>query len=440
MRLATFVATVGAVFVGACGARSGLEVELDSRFDGGVRVRSDCPAAVDLAAPAPVPGYCPTHANRSAFEAPHVAPETRWTLDLPGHPDFSSQLIVGRGARLYTVIDLSPDDGVFVPTLLVAIDDRAAEGVIAWTVEFDGSVSAPLLLADATLLVSARTADGSPEAVWLDTTGRILRRAALPRDAAGPPLLGADGSLYFVAVDLRGDRTDTVVAVDSAGRLRWRSAPFTRGSYPAPVLGVDDRVITRENRDGEAWIVSLDAATGARAWETRIEDDAPIIDGPAIGRDGAVYTVVWTDDSTTTTLVVLEPDGTMRLRVRLPDPPWGGAVTSLSVAADGAAYVKAGEGFTAISAAGDLLFHRAVHPNVGLGGVIDSEGTLLLGGGGVDAVRGTDGTLLWHYEVPPHSDTPPEGGARFYFAGPATLGDGALYFADAGGRLTAASP
>jgi outer membrane protein assembly factor BamB len=428
----TVVATV-AVVITACGARSALDVE--SEREPGMPRPNDCPAALAPDAPAPVPGYCPTRANRSAFDAPSVAPETRWTLDLPGRSNFTAQLAVARGNRLYAPVDVNDDDSAFIPTRLVAIDDRGDDGSIAWSVDFEGGIAGPLLLADGTLFVSVRVASGS-EAVWLDERGRIRRRAALPDDVSGAPLVGADGSFFFTAVNRRADYAPTVVATDSEGGLRWRA----RLGLDAAALGPGDLVIAREARDGDAWVVGLDPATGAETFEAKLGDEAPIVAGPAVGPDGAIYTVVWTDASSATTLVVLEPEGTERLRVDLPDPPWGGGVTSLAIGANGVAYVKAGEGLSAIDPLGVLLFHRVAHPNLELTGVFDAQGTLLIGAGGTEAVRISDGAVLWQYEVPAHEERTPDGRVRFYFAGPATLGDGRLYFASSGGRITAASP
>lgn len=439
MRRWTKAAVVTAGVVAGCGARSELEwlAEHDAP-----EIPADLPACPRAAllpgAPAPVPGYCPTRANRSLLPAPDAMPAVRWTLDLEGDLDASEQLVVGRAGRLYVRVDPDTSDDVVWPTQLVAVDDRGSAGAVAWSTRFTGPFAGPLLLADGSLLVTTRTPEDGRDAVWLDADGAVLRRAALPPDVVGPPAVAADGSLVFSAWALAGDRSWTVLAVDGSGAPRWRAPVFRETGFLRVALGED--VVVSFDRGAAAWVASLDPSTGELAWETELDAEAPIIDGPALGRDGAVYNVLWTAASTRTTLVVLEPDGTTRLRVDLPDPPWGGGVTSLAVGDDGTAYIKAGEGFVAVDAGGTILFRRAVHPNVPLGGVVDPLGMLLLGAGEIDALDGSSGTGRWQLDLPVHMDPLPDGGAVFHFAGPATIGDGTLYVTDYGARLLAAGP
>ncbi|MCC7539618.1 MAG: PQQ-binding-like beta-propeller repeat protein [Deltaproteobacteria bacterium] len=440
MRASTQVALVAAAAVVGCGGRSDLEVRRAVRDAPDVVADlPGCPgAALQRGAPAPVPGYCPTRANRSLFAAPDVMPAVRWTLDLDGQVDASEQVIVGPSGRLYVRVDPIDSDGVLSLTDLVAIDDRGTAGVVAWSAHFERPIAGPLLLADGSLLVSTTLPDGGREAIWLDRDGATVRTAVLPSDVVGSPAVAQDGSLVFTAWALASDRAWSVVAMDAAGAPRWRTPAFAEAGYLRLALGED--VVVSFDRGAAAWVASLDPSTGAQAWETLLDADAPIIDGPALGTDGAVYNVIWTASFTRTTLVVLEPDGTVRLRVDLPDPPWGGGVTSLAVGDDGTAYIKAGEGFVAIDVAGEILFRRDAHPNIPLGGVIDPEGTLLLGAGAIEAADGSDGTARWLLELPAHMDALPDGGAVFHFAGPATIGDETLYVTDYGARLLAASP
>src|SRR5262245_28334495 len=83
---------------------------------------SDCEAALLFGAPAPMPGYCPTLANRAAFTMPDAAPELRWTLELPGEPPTYTGMAVAPRGRIY----------VQAGTQLVAVDDRGSSGSVAF--------------------------------------------------------------------------------------------------------------------------------------------------------------------------------------------------------------------------------------------------------------------------------------------------------------------
>lgn len=429
---------VGIVLLaGACGARTDLVAE---EPDAGPLVISDCPAALQPGAPAPVPGYCPDRANRSAYSAPSVAPELRWTLDIPVAFDATGQWIIAPRGRLYTRVNPELSDSGWVARRLLAIDDRGERGELAWSLDFEQPIATPVLLADGSLLTSTRTADGGREAIWLDADGNVMRRAPLPSDSVGHPAVASDGALYYPTSDIRVDPSERgLVAIEADGGLRWRASPVGNGTDAGIAIGLDDRPIVQDDREDAARVVALDPSDGSVIWESMLHADGTSVAGPAIGKDGSVYMVLWVDASTRTTLVVLEPDGAMRRTVDLPDPPWGGGPISLSVGGDGNAYVKAGEGYVGIGADGELLFHRAAHPNIDLESTLDAGGALLLSGTSVEALDPADGTTRWLFDPPAHEEPTPDGGTVFYFVGPATLGDGTLYFTDWGGRIYAAS-
>lgn len=380
---------------------------------------SDCPSALLLGAPAPMRGYCPTRANRSAYSMPDTAPALRWTLELPGEPGTDAAIVVGPRGRIY----------VPAGTALIAIDDRGTDAAVAWTAELGHLVLAPVLLDDGSIFTVLRTDHRRREGVWLGADGSIASRTELP-EGADDVLVGASGALFVSATPTLDERA--VHALTPSGSPRW-SRTFGLGSEIA--LAAGDRVVVGETvvtdelsewREGyfrtEQWAVALDGETGEESWRVLLEDDALRMHPPAVGPDGAVYLLL----STTwlsRTLVVLAPDGTERRRIDLGERPCCGGPTSLSIAADGAVYVKDGAAIVARGAGGEPLWEREVHLNFDIGGTIDADGRLLVGHSAVDL---RDGTELWVSEVPVHSER--DGGITLYVPGIPVVGDGVLYY------------
>jgi outer membrane protein assembly factor BamB len=238
-----------------------------------------------------------------------------------------------------------------------------------------------------------------------------------------------------------GDDTLVVDALDADGTPLWRT-DATGVFHHLLALGPDDQVVYGERLgtfDAPQARLSAIDRTGALAWQTMLSEDGQVVGGPAIANDGAIYVELWTERTTQAVLVVLEPTGAERLRVDLPPAPWGGGTRSLSVGVDGTAYVKEGEAMVAVDARGAILWERPTHPNIDASGTLDAAGRMHFGSGGGSAIDVADGTDVWVSEIPAHRTDLPGGGASFAFPGPATIGEGVLYFMANDAILYAAS-
>lgn len=391
---------------------------------------SDCPAALQLGAPAPMPGYCPTRDQRSVYDIPERVPESRWVLDLDVEIGTHRPILVAPRGRIYLPSGRQ----------IVAVDDLGGEGRVAWTTDVGTSFRGPLLLRDGSLLVIGFALPADTEAIWLDASGAITRRA---------PMQGRTADVF---VDARGgivrslsteDDRAVIVRSDGDGAPDWRSAPLER-PWAQLALGRGGQIFVTQSAGsfdpGPATLTALDGETGERAWQVELAPIAQLGGGPAVGADGDVRVVLWTEDSTQTTLVTIGPDGDERLRADLPEPPWGGGARALAVDPDGTAYVKEGQALMAVAPDGTVRWQRESHPNVPLGATLDSTGHLLIGGGGHTTLDVIDGTERWVSEIEAHSEPTPGGGLRIHFAGPATVGDGVLYYMASESRLQAVGP
>jgi hypothetical protein len=376
-------------------------------------------------------GYCPTGTNRSDFEMPASAPELRWALEVSDVSRWNP-LVVAPSGRIY----------LHSGSQLLAVDDRGSRAEIAWTVDLGGAVDPPVLLADGSLFVVVRPVFDRRETVWLSPDGDVVRRADLPSEADWwwrGPALGVDGRLFFT---VSSDDMATVLAVDPDGSLAWR-APLA-GRFPTLAVSSDGTLVVSESvrtedDDSDIGLVTLAPATGEVIDRTPLATGAHVVGGPAIGDDGSVYTVLWTHDSTVTTLVVLDPSREERFDIELPEPPWGGGARSLTIAPDGTAYVKEGRRLMAVRPDGGLVWELEAHPNIDVVGTLDAEGNLVFGGGASQAVDSRDGSILWTSEIPAHRMDRPGGGVSFAFPGPAVVGPDVLYYLADDGLLHAAA-
>jgi len=389
---------------------------------------SECGVALLGGSPAPMPGYCPSRANRSVFEILDRAPVLRWRLALPEAPGTDNPIVVGPDARLY----------VTAGSTLIAIDDAGASGEVAWRTVLGAPASAPVLLADGSVLVILRPDLTRREAVWLTSDGAVSRRAALPDGVSGHPLVGEDGALFFAASDPRRE-TSTLVALEPDGALRWSREVGALVSGLA--LGPEDHVVAATYlvtdelspvRDGwyriEVGMTSVDGSSGDERFRVTIDRDGALTAGPALGPGGSAYVVAWTDGYRQSALVAVAPEGTIE-RTILTDPPIGGGPSSLAVGADGLVILKEGTGMLAYDSLGALVWRREVHLNFDVGGTLDPAGGLLLSHSLASA---DDGSELWVSDIPTHRE-----GDTYFFPGPMVVGDGVLYYMASDSQLWA---
>ncbi|MFN7697050.1 MAG: hypothetical protein ACK6CU_17005 [Deltaproteobacteria bacterium] len=392
---------------------------------------SACGVALLGGSPAPMPGYCPSRANRSIFAIIDDEPVLRWRLALPEAPGTDSPIVVGPEGRLY----------ITVGSMLIAVDDAGSSGEVAWRSELGAPASAPVLVADGSVLVILRPDVMRREALWLTALGAVSRRAALPDGVLGHPLVGQDGALYFAATDPRSERS-SLVALEPDGALRWSREVGAVVSGLA--LGAEDQLVAATYlvtdeispvRDGsyriEIGTTSVDGRSGEERFRVAVDRDGAVTAGPALGPDGSAWLVAWIDGYRQSALVAVAPDGTVR-RTILADPPIGGGPSSLAVGADGLVVLKEGTRLLAYDALGALVWQRDVHLNIDLGGTLDPAGGLLLNHALTSA---DDGTCLWVSHIPAHRE-----GATHFFPGPMVVGDGVLYSMASDTQLWAVGP
>ncbi|MBO6934437.1 MAG: PQQ-binding-like beta-propeller repeat protein [Deltaproteobacteria bacterium] len=388
----------------------------------GVVPPSECPSALRLGAPSPMAGYCPTLANRSEWEAPATQPELAWELELPEEADRFAHLVVGREGRIY----------VRSSSRIFAVDDRGGRARLRWVKEFDGVPSSPVLLADGSIFVTVRMGLDGSQGLWLDDGGDIERRAPLPEGVGAPPIVGESGRFYFRVPTGEDFQSVLVAWSPTEERELWRTRAIP-SSFPKVALGPGDALYVLDPllaADGRVpRITRFDGATGEAMWSTIVgAPEEPINRGPAVGPDGAVHLVAWTERTTVSTLVSLEPNGDERLRMALPTEPWGGGVAALTIGGDGRLFVKEGEKLMGIEPDGTVAWERRAHPNIAAGETVDAAGRLLAGSGGSSAIDGATGEELWVSDIPAVREMTPGGGVSISFPGPPTLGDGVIYY------------
>jgi outer membrane protein assembly factor BamB len=363
-------------------------------------------------------------------------PQVVWSLELPGLPNTDVPVIVAPAGRVYVVVTRDKVDPSSPYQRLVAVDD----GTIRWSLDLGAPSSNPILATDGTLLV------WSPdELIRIDSTGKILGTFAFPGDDdLVDPGIASDGTLY-VSIDVFSDAGSRVLAFTQSGDTRWTSPVV--GPYGQMATSIDDSTImtymhpvSPGSVDAgvppafDGWVASVRSTDGSIAWRTRIGHPGFIRDGPAVGLDGALYFVVWTDGDKKNELVILNSDGTTRLRVDLHEPPCCAGTTFLTVGLDGSAFIKAGRSFIGVDKNGTQRFKLPAETNLGAGCTFDATGRALLSTGlDVELLDPVSGDTIWSASMVVTTMH----GKDTFFPGPATLGDGTLYFVDSGGLLFA---
>jgi hypothetical protein len=433
----------------ACGARTSLDAnELDAgvRDGGGAgdaptlldAPKSLCRAALLRGAPAPIDGYCPTKAGQSSFEAPDSKPHLAWSVALPGLPNTNVPVIVAPNRRVYVILDQDKVDPSAPYERVVAVDD----GTIRWNLDLATPIWNPILAADGSLLVWS-----SDESIHrVDPSGALLGTLPFPRDGLGGPGVASDGTLFF-SIDVFSDAGARVLAFTQTAETRWVSPVV--GPYGQMATGIDDSTIMTYLKllaplsiDAgrapvfEGWVASVRPADGSVAWRTKIGDPGYIQDGPAVGLDGSLYFVVWTSNDTKNELVVLNPDGSIRVRADLGEPPCCAGTTFLTLGLDGAAFVKAGQSFIGVDKDGVRRFKHPSPPNINAGCTVDAKGRVLLSTDtDIELLDPLSGDTIWRastFSEDIHAD-----GHVLSYPSPATLGDRVLYFVDGFGTLFA---
>lgn len=227
--------------------------------------------------------------------------------------------------------------------------------------------------------------------VALDERGREVWRVSTNEDADAPPVVGP-GPTVFVA-------SENVVALDRRGTPRWQRA-LGAHTFGAPALTVDAVVVT-DLTGGLTWFDARDGSV-----RRRITVPAPIYGGALVLDDG--------------TVVIGAEDGVMRAFGPDGSPRWAqateGAARGLGVRAtpalrhDGVIVVGAEDGaiYGLRSVDGQRVFRFATGYPVRSSACIDADDVAFVGGQD-DAVHaiGPDGAERWRVSLGADVDSSP---------------------------------
>lgn len=176
----------------------------------------------------------------------------RWKCKLPGR-GLSSPIVIGKAVFLTTFLEDQSS------RRLVKIDK--SNGQIAWNIELH--------------------------------QGPVEKQHRFNTCASSTP--AADSNcVYCMTVD---DQQMWVVAVDFDGKHKWKVSPGSFGSQhgfaASPVL-CDGQVIVNGHQDGEAFVVALDAQTGATTWKYKPSINLRSFSTPVLTEYGGVKQLIIT--------------------------------------------------------------------------------------------------------------------------------------------------
>ena len=126
--------------------------------------------------------------------------------------------------------------------------------------------------------------------IMLNSDGSVRLQVTVPYEKVrAAPVVGPDGSIYFVGEELGSSEDTIVVALDSDGSVRWT----VDSSKLAPIgLAVDfEREYVYAALAGKAKLWVLDIHTGSKLIELEPSADKPglVTVPPTVGADGTVY-------------------------------------------------------------------------------------------------------------------------------------------------------
>jgi outer membrane protein assembly factor BamB len=263
----------------ACGARSGLDLELaapSATPDGGtgdapVPPPRDCSYGGAPGAPWPMAGRCPDQRGTTPAVGPNAA-RTKWTY--AGAAPIDASAVIGADGTIYvgstngSLYALTPDGSVRWSTA-AGIDIEAAAALGA-----DGLVYVVTSTSRQTVsLVALGAATGAPS--WTVTIGQGSAAQV------SAPVLGPEGNVY-VATEAG------IQAFSSGGVPLWTYGPYGNADFAPPTVAADGTLffglLTSPPR--APVFVALDAA-GNPTWTANSPSNNR--GGLALGQDGTLY-------------------------------------------------------------------------------------------------------------------------------------------------------
>ncbi len=315
---------------------------------------------------------------------------------------------LGAGNELSSSPAIAPDGTIYVGSLDSGVYAVSPSGTVRWRYETGGPVySSPAIAPDGTIYVGS--SDSSLYAINSNGTQQWCYQTG--GGVASSPSIASDGTIYV------GSDDHKLYAFNSNGTERW--IYLTGGSVSSsPAVAANgtvyicshDRYLHAVNPDGTPrWSYNVGPVYGTPT--------------PAIGADGTIYCGAAVNESWA--LCALNPDGSLRW-VRSTSS-YDEVSASPAVAADGAIYVAAMEGFYALNPDSTLRWwFRPTGPTFNSSPAVSSDGTIYFGSYFFYYALRLDGSIKWYYTRGLATVSSPSIGY-----------DGTVYFASVDGYLYA---
>jgi outer membrane protein assembly factor BamB len=253
----------------------------------------------------------------NAFYALSVATgDVRWELPLGVNEVRSTPAIGPDGSITFVAEERTPSGAGVVHDLLYRL---SSSGEILWTYDINPSglgviqvgQSAPTIASDGTVYVAA----GALYAIRSDGTLKWTRFAGTTEDLRNAPVIGADGTLYFVYHNI------PLTALDpSDGHTLWAlDLGLNDHVLASPAIGADGTIYVA-TQPGVVYAVS---SSGALLWTfetSSIGYSCTLRSSPAIDADGTLYFGT-NSGSPSSIFLALNPNGTFKWAFEPADLP-----------------------------------------------------------------------------------------------------------------------
>jgi outer membrane protein assembly factor BamB len=239
----------------------------------------------------------------------------------------------------------------------------------------------------------------------------------------GSPAVASDGTIYLAT---QGPPR-TLLAYDPSGRIKWSFAPGSDGNITPPVVGADGTIyfggsVGATNLEAVFYAVKPD---GSPLWvfETETKSTTPV--GAAVADDGTVYFSTYPSKggATNPILFALNPSGSIKWVFKN-----SGQARTPAIGRDGTVYLSTHDGLYAVNPDGSLYWTFPTATGFPL--AIDSDGMIFVPGesSGGFAVN-PDGFLSQSFPNDGFALTGPDG---LIYLGPAILDHNGGYLHERG--------
>jgi len=235
----------------------------------------------------------------------------KWTFG----SDMGSDPVIGEDGTIY----FGTFAGYWTDAKIVAVNPNGTEKW-SYTTGYH-TTSDPAIGDDGTIYIGS----GDTYLYALYPNGTLRWRFKTGDYIKSPPSIGEDGTIYVTSYD------DYIYALNPNGTLKWKNNPWWYGSDSNPSIGPDGNIYAGWG----ARIFAFNPNNGNVIWEAE-SGGSTSTSSPAICADGIIYIGIEIGDRDGGDILVLNPDGTERWRVRLSTKR---ARSSPAIADDGTVYI-----------------------------------------------------------------------------------------------------